>query len=75
MTSRDQDIHKGATEDERPSATTNAPGWTTMGCRMMSWRSRNLRLAREKTDRRDNLYQWPGDGLGGVGMVLSERED
>jgi hypothetical protein len=24
--SRDQDIHKGTTEDERPSATTNAPG-------------------------------------------------
>lgn len=22
----DQDVHKGATEDERPSATTNAPG-------------------------------------------------
>jgi hypothetical protein len=26
MTSRDHDIHKGATEDERPSATTNAHG-------------------------------------------------
>jgi hypothetical protein len=26
MTSRDHDIHKGATEDGRPSATTNAPG-------------------------------------------------
>ena len=26
MTSRDQDIHKGAMEDGRPSATTNAPG-------------------------------------------------
>jgi hypothetical protein len=25
-TSRDQDIHKGAMEDERPSETTNAPG-------------------------------------------------
>ena len=25
-TSRDQDIHKGAFEDGRPSATTNAPG-------------------------------------------------
>ena len=24
--SRDADIHKGAMEDERPSATTNAPG-------------------------------------------------
>jgi len=24
--SRDQDVHKGAMEDERPSATTNAPG-------------------------------------------------
>ena len=23
---RDQDIHKGATEDERPAAATNAPG-------------------------------------------------
>jgi hypothetical protein len=26
VTSRDQDIHKGALEDGRPSATTNAPG-------------------------------------------------
>ena len=26
MTSRDHDVHKGATEDERQSATTNAPG-------------------------------------------------
>jgi len=26
VTSRDQDIHKGAIEDGRPSATTNAPG-------------------------------------------------
>jgi hypothetical protein len=26
VTSRDQDIHKGAWEDGRPSATTNAPG-------------------------------------------------
>jgi hypothetical protein len=25
-TSRDHDIHKGATEDERPRETTNAPG-------------------------------------------------
>ena len=25
MSSRDQDIHKGAMEDERPSETTNAP--------------------------------------------------
>jgi hypothetical protein len=25
MTSRDQDIHKGAIEDGRPSGTTNAP--------------------------------------------------
>ena len=24
--SRDQDIHKGAMEDEQPAATTNAPG-------------------------------------------------
>ena len=24
--SRDQDVHKGATEDDDPSATTNAPG-------------------------------------------------
>jgi hypothetical protein len=24
--SRDQDVHKGAMEDERPSTTTNAPG-------------------------------------------------
>jgi hypothetical protein len=26
LTSRDQDIHKGATEDDRPNATTNALG-------------------------------------------------
>jgi len=26
VTSPDQDIHKGATEDGRPSASTNAPG-------------------------------------------------
>jgi hypothetical protein len=26
LTSRDHDIHKGAIEDGRPSATTNAPG-------------------------------------------------
>jgi hypothetical protein len=26
VTSRDHDIHKGAVEDSRPSATTNAPG-------------------------------------------------
>jgi hypothetical protein len=26
VTSGDQDIHKGAMEDERPSETTNAPG-------------------------------------------------
>ena len=26
MSSRDCDIHKGAMEDERPCATTNAPG-------------------------------------------------
>lgn len=26
MPSRDADLSKGATEDERPSATTNAPG-------------------------------------------------
>ena len=26
VTNRDQDIHKGAIEDGRPSATTNAPG-------------------------------------------------
>jgi hypothetical protein len=26
LTSRDQDIHKGAIEDGRPSVTTNAPG-------------------------------------------------
>jgi hypothetical protein len=26
ITSRDHDMHKGATEDGRPSATTNAPG-------------------------------------------------
>jgi hypothetical protein len=26
VTSRDHDIHKGAIEDGRPSATTNAPG-------------------------------------------------
>jgi hypothetical protein len=26
MSSRDPDIHKGAVEDERPCATTNAPG-------------------------------------------------
>jgi hypothetical protein len=26
LTSRDHDIHKGAIEDARPSATTNAPG-------------------------------------------------
>jgi len=26
VTSRDQDIHKGATEDGDPSAATNAPG-------------------------------------------------
>jgi hypothetical protein len=26
MTSKDHDIHKGATEDGQPSATTNAPG-------------------------------------------------
>ena len=26
VTSRDQDIHKGAIEDGRPSVTTNAPG-------------------------------------------------
>jgi hypothetical protein len=25
-TTRDQDVHKGAMEDERPGATTNAPG-------------------------------------------------
>ena len=25
VASRDQDIHKGATEDERPTETTNAP--------------------------------------------------
>jgi hypothetical protein len=25
-TTRDQDIHKGAMEDERPAETTNAPG-------------------------------------------------
>ena len=26
VASRDHDIHKGATEDDRPSAATNAPG-------------------------------------------------
>jgi len=26
LTSRDHDIHKGAMEDERPSAASNAPG-------------------------------------------------
>ena len=26
VTSRDHDIHKGGIEDDRPSATTNAPG-------------------------------------------------
>ena len=26
LRSRDADVHKGAMEDERPSATTNAPG-------------------------------------------------
>ena len=26
LPSRDADVHKGAIEDERPSATTNAPG-------------------------------------------------
>ena len=26
LTSRDHDVHKGAMEDGRPSATTNAPG-------------------------------------------------
>jgi hypothetical protein len=26
VTSRDHDVHKGATEDSRPTTTTNAPG-------------------------------------------------
>ena len=30
-TSRDQDIHKGATEDERPTKTTNAPALDANG--------------------------------------------
>jgi hypothetical protein len=29
--SRDQDISKGATEDEKPSTTTNAPGLNDQG--------------------------------------------
>jgi hypothetical protein len=29
--SRDQDVHKGATEDDHPSGTTNAPGLDTDG--------------------------------------------
>jgi hypothetical protein len=31
VTSRDNDIHKGALEDGRPSATTNAPGLNDEG--------------------------------------------
>jgi hypothetical protein len=31
VTSRDHDIHKGALEDGRPSATTNAPGLNDEG--------------------------------------------
>ncbi len=30
-TTRDQDIHKGATEDERPAKTTNAPALDANG--------------------------------------------
>ena len=30
-TTRDQDIHKGATEDERPSGATNAPALDANG--------------------------------------------
>ena len=52
--SRDQDVHKGATEDDDPSATTNAPDWTTTGCRTTTWQLRRMRLARAKTARRDD---------------------
>jgi hypothetical protein len=60
--SRDQDIYKDATEDERPSTTTNAPGLETKACRTMTRRSRSAKRVGESAASRplDDLISLRG---------------
>jgi hypothetical protein len=71
--SRDQDVHKGATEDDRPIATTNAPGLDTDGLPNDDKSIAENALALAKTARRDDVG-YPPRGVASADQPLTDAD-